>query len=53
MKNIEQTITNLKYAIAHPSSIRLDQLDSETMDQLLSIINRLIQPKEKENETEC
>jgi hypothetical protein len=53
MKNIEQTITNLKYAIAHPSSIRLDQLDSDTIDQLLAIINKLIQPKEDKHEIEC
>lgn len=52
MKNIENAISKVKYALAHPTSIRLDQLDQETLDQLLSIIDKLITPKEDNHEVE-
>ena len=52
MKNIEQAISKIKYALAHPTSIRLDRLDPETLDQLLSIIDKLITPKEDSHEVE-
>jgi hypothetical protein len=45
MKNIEQAISKIKYALAHPTSIHLDRLDPETLDQLLSIIDKLITPR--------
>lgn len=52
MNNIEQAISKIKYAIAHPTSLRLDRLDQDTLDQLLSIIDKLITPKEEPGETE-
>ena len=52
MKNIEQAISKIKYTLAHPTSIHLDRLDPETLDQLLSIIDKLITPKEDSHEVE-
>jgi hypothetical protein len=52
MKNIEQANSKIKYALAHPTSIHLDRLDPETLDQLLSIIDKLITPKEESHEVE-